>query len=126
MKKKFGMLRFIAGFYKVLGILFAVVSILAAVGVLLSSILGGAILEGFSSDLGQLGVTAVGGILGGILSAVVILIGGGLAAICYFAIGEAIMVFLAIEENTRATAGLLTRQGKEGVSSATCHVPCAT
>lgn len=111
MKKKFGMLRFIAGFYKVLGILFAVVSILAAVGVLLSSILGGAILEGFSSDLGQLGVTAVGGILGGILSAVVILIGGGLAAICYFAIGEAIMVFLAIEENTRATAGLLTRQG---------------
>jgi len=53
----------------------------------------------------------VGGILGGILSAVVVLIGGGLAAICHFAIGEAIMVFLAIEENTRATAGLLTRQG---------------
>jgi len=111
MKKKFGMLRFIAGVYKVLGILFAVVSILAAVGVLLSSILGGAILEGFSSDLGQLGVTAVGGILGGILSAVVILVGGGLAAVSHFAIGEAIMVFLAIEENTRVTAGLLTRQG---------------
>ncbi len=111
MKKKFGMLRFIAGFYKILGILLAVVSILAAVGVLLSSILGGAILEGFSGDLGLQGLTAVGGILGGILSAVVILIGGGLAAICHFAIGEAIMVFLAIEENTRATAGLLTRQG---------------
>ena len=111
MKKKFGMLRFIAGFYKVLGILLAVVSILAAVGILLSSILGGAILEGFSGDLGLQGVTAVGGILGGILSAVVFLIGGGLAAICHFAIGEAIMVFLAIEENTRATAGLLTRQG---------------
>ena len=111
MKKRFGMLRFIAGFYKVLGILFAVVSMLAAVGVLLSSMLGGAVLEGFSSDLDQLGVTAVGGILGGILSAVVILVGGGLAAICHFAIGEAVMVFLAIEENTRVTAGLLTRQG---------------
>mgnify|MGYP001249979461 CR=1 FL=1 len=111
MKKKFGFLRFIAGFYKVIGIILAVVSVLAAIGVLLSSILGGAVLEGFSGDLGMQGLTAVGGILGGILSAVVILIGGGLAAICQFAIGEAIMVFLAIEENTRATASLLTRQG---------------
>lgn len=111
MKKKFGMLRFIAGFYKTLGILLAGASILAAVGILLSSILGGAVLEGFSGEFGLQGVTAVGGILGGILSAVVLLIGGGLAAISHFAIGEAIMVFLAIEENTRATAGLLTRQG---------------
>ena len=111
MKKKFGMLRFIAGFYKVLGIFLAGASILAAVGILLSSILGGAILEGFSGEFGLQGVTAVGGILGGILSAVVLLVGGGQAAISHYAIGEAIMVFLAIEENTRATAGLLTRQG---------------
>lgn len=110
MTKKFGFLRFIAGFYKTIGIIVAVVSILAAVGVLLSSILGGAALEGVSGDLGLQGITTLGGVFGGILAALAFLIGGGLAAICQFAIGEAIMVFLAIEENTRATAGLLARQ----------------
>jgi hypothetical protein len=110
MTKKFGFLRFIAGFYKTIGIILAVVSVLAAVGVLLSSILGGVALEGVSGDLGLQGITAMGGVLGGILAALAFLIGGGLAAICQFAIGEAIMVFLAIEENTRATAGFLARQ----------------
>jgi len=111
MTKKFGFLRFIAGFYKTIGIILAIISVLAAVGVLLSSILGGVALEGVSGDLGLQGITAIGGVLGGIVAALAFLIGGGLAAICQFAIGEAIMVFLAIEENTRATAGLLARQG---------------
>ncbi len=110
MTKKFGFLRFIAGFYKTIGIILAVFAILGAIGVLLTSILGGAALEGVSGDLGLQGITTLGGVVGGIISALALLIGGGLAAICQFAIGEAIMVFLAIEENTRATAGLLARQ----------------
>jgi hypothetical protein len=51
-----------------------------------------------------------GGPLGGILSGLVILITLGIAAITQYAIGEAIYLFLSIEENTRATAAFLARQ----------------
>lgn len=111
MKKKFGFLRFVAGFYKTVGVIVAVLTVLGAIGALLTSVLGGSALQGLGSDFGLQNAALFGGILGGLVTAVVILIAGALAAVCQFAIGEAIMVFLAIEENTRATAGLLTRQG---------------
>jgi len=78
--------------------------------VLLTSILGGAALESFGDDFGLQGVAALEGVLSGIIGAVVIFLSLGMAAVCQFAISEAILVFLAIEENTRATAGLLARQ----------------
>jgi len=110
MTKKFGFLRFIAGFYKTLGIIVAILTVLGAIGALLSGILGGAAFQSLGSDFGLQDTAALSGILGGVGLAVAVFLGGALAAICQFAIGEAIMVFLAIEENTRATAGLLTRQ----------------
>ncbi|MHB1340102.1 MAG: hypothetical protein ACYCYG_14995 [Bellilinea sp.] len=111
MTKKFGFLRFIAGVYKVIGFILLAGAVLGAIAVLLTGILGGAALGGLGDDFGLQGVAPVEGILSGIVGAVVIFIGLGLAAVCQFAISEAIMVFLAIEENTRATAGLLARQG---------------
>lgn len=110
MTKKFGFLRFIAGVYKVIGIILLAAAVLGAIAVLLTSILGGAAIQDLGGEFGLEGAAVLGGIFGGILSALGILLGLGLAAVCQFAISEAILVFLAIEENTRATAGLLARQ----------------
>jgi len=110
MTKKFGFLRFIAGFYKVIGVILAIAAVIAAVAVFVSSLAGGVMLGGMMNDMGLQGLAPLGGVVSGVFSALAVLIGLGVAAICQFAISEAIMVFLAIEENTRATAGLLSRQ----------------
>jgi len=110
MTKKFGFLRFIAGVYKVFGFILLAAAVLGAIAVLLTGILGGAALGGLGDDFGLQGVAALEGVLSGIIGAVVIFISLGLTAVCQFAISEAILVFLTIEENTRATAGLLARQ----------------
>ncbi len=111
MPKKFGFLRFISGLYKVIGIILIVVGILGAIAVLLSAILGGASLQELSNsmDLPRMGLMA-GGVLGGIFGSAVFLLSFLLAGIFQIAISEAILVFLCIEENTRATANLLARQ----------------
>lgn len=110
MSKKFAFLRFIAGVYKVFGYILLAAAVLGALGILLTSILGGTALENFGGEYGWQGAALMGGVSGGIISAVAAFIALGLAAVCQFAISEAILVFLAIEENTRATAGLLARQ----------------
>jgi len=110
MTKKFGFLRFIAGFYKVVGVILAIAAVIGAVAVFVGSLAGGAMLGGMTDELGLQGLSQLGGVFGGLFSGLAVLIGLGISAICQFAISEAIMVFLAIEENTRATAGLLSRQ----------------
>ncbi|MCE5208479.1 MAG: hypothetical protein LLG42_09240 [Chloroflexi bacterium] len=110
MTKKFGFLRFIAGFYKVMGIILLVLGVICAIGVLLNSIFGVTGLQNLGREFGMHDMFMYNGVLGRIFGALAILIGFGLSAICQFAISEAILVILAIEENTRATAGLLARQ----------------
>ncbi len=109
MKKRFGALRFIGTVYKVIGIILAAIAVLAALGVCIASIAGGAALGDMSQQFGMQDWEVLGPI-GGIISAVGILIGLGLAAISQYAIGEAIFLFITIEENTRVTAALLQRQ----------------
>lgn len=111
MTKKFGFLRFISGLYRVIGIILIVVGILGAIAVLLSAILGGASLQEFSNnlELPRMGMMA-GGILGGLFGSAMFLLSFVLAGILQIAFSEAILVFLCIEENTRATAALLARQ----------------
>ncbi len=108
MKKKFGFLRFIAGLYKVLGIITLVVGILIALGVFIAGVTGGSALADTGRQFGPQNLSVFTGVLGGILGAVVVLIVFVLSAIFQFALGEAIVAFLSIEENTRATAGLLS------------------
>lgn len=110
MTKKFGFLRFIAGFYKVIGIILVIVGIVGAIAVLVGSITGATGLQNFGRDFGMQNMFMSGGVLGGIFGAITTLIGFGLAAICQFALSEAIMVFLAIEENTRTNAIRATPQ----------------
>jgi len=52
----------------------------------------------------------IGAILAIIVGALGLLIGVGIAAISQYAIGEAIYLFLSIEENTRTTAYLLQKR----------------
>lgn len=114
MSKKFGVLRFIGTVYKIIGVILAVIAVLAAVIVIIASIAGGTSLGSLSQqyggqgDLGLLG--GFSGAAAGIAAGIGILIGLGLAALTQYAIGEAIYLFLAIEENTRATAALIKRQ----------------
>lgn len=109
MSKKFGILRFIGTVYKIIGIILAVIAILAALGVCISSIAGGMALNDLSQSLGTQELGFLGPV-GGIIAGAGILIGLGIAAISQYAVGEAIFLFIAIEENTRATAALLQRQ----------------
>lgn len=109
MSKKFGILRFIGTIYKVIGIILAVIAVLGALGVCLTSVAGSVAVSDLSQQLGVQEWGAFGPI-GGIVTGLGILIGVGLAAVSQYAIGEAIYLFLAIEENTRATAALIQRQ----------------
>ena len=110
MTKKFGFLRFVSGFYKVVGILLLIAGVLAAIGFLIMTIAGGGVLEDAGRQFGMHNMLNVSGVLGGVFGAIIVLIGFAISAICQFAISEAIMVFLAIEENTRATAIFLSKK----------------
>ncbi len=109
MSRKFGVLRFIGTVYKVIGIILAVIAVLTSLAVCVTSIAGGYAFGEMSRQMGMQDWGMVGPI-GGIIAGAGILIGMGLAAISQYAIGEAIFLFLAIEENTRATAALIQRQ----------------
>lgn len=110
MTKKFGFLRFIAGVYKVFGIILMIAAVVGAIAVMVTGILGGNLLPEIGGGFYQPGVNTPGGVVGGIATGLVTLIVLGLSAVTQFAISEAIMVFLTIEENTRATASLLSRK----------------
>lgn len=111
MTKKFGILRFIGTIYKILGVIFAVIAIGGAIASSILAFTGGTAFRQLSEGMGyNLGA---GELAGSIFGALIFLIGFGIAAIGQFAIGEAIFLFLAIEENTRATAGMLAHQTRE-------------
>jgi hypothetical protein len=113
MEKKFRILRLIGSLYKLLGILLAVITVLAALAIFGTSVMGGAVLEGISREMGggKINLASLfGGVFGGFIVGVGALIYGIGAAVTFYAIGEGIYLVLALEENTRGTALLLKRQ----------------
>jgi hypothetical protein len=103
MQKKFGVLRFAASVFKVLGIVAAIFAVIAcgltvaaaAAGPqLVSSVIG----SGNYVDMGS------GGTVAGLFGAFLVLAGGLITALCLFALGELIDLFVAMEENTRVAA----------------------
>ncbi|MCJ7739330.1 MAG: hypothetical protein MUQ10_18790 [Anaerolineae bacterium] len=105
MEKKFKVLRFIAAVHKILGIITAVLTVIGAVGICLTSILGGAIFDRIQTELGNLGpVGVMGGAAGGAIVGGFLLIWGTIVAVVLLAAGEGIFLLLALEENTRTTA----------------------
>jgi hypothetical protein len=111
MEKHFKVLRFIGSVYKIVGIIIAAITILSALGICGVSILGGTasetILQSLNPNGGSQGLGIVGGLVGGIVISLIIIIGGGIYAISIYALGEAVYLLIALEENTRRTAALL-------------------
>jgi len=105
MEKKFKILRFIGTVYRILGIITAVLTVLGAVGICLTSVLGGAIFDQIQGELGNLGPMGVmGGAAGGAIIGGFLLVWGTIIALLLLAAGEGIYLLLALEENTRTTA----------------------
>lgn len=99
--RKFGTFRFIGSFFKVMGVIIVVVTVLAAIFLAIALPIGGSI-------LGNLVPTAETperlysyGILSGVLTALLVLLVGGLWGALTYGIGEMFYVLIAIEENTR-------------------------
>ena len=105
MENKFKILRFIATVYRILGIITAVLTILGAAGICLTSVLGGAMMDQVQSGLGELGtVGLMSGAAGGAIIGGFLLVWGTIMALLLLAAGEGISLLLALEENTRTTA----------------------
>ena len=98
MEKKYTALRIIATLYKIVGVIIGVLTIL---GVVFAVIAQPVIDLGFGRPSGGLILLMT------IVTAVIVLLGGGLAAIGVFAIGEMVSLLVNIEENTRFTALLM-------------------
>jgi hypothetical protein len=116
MEKRFKVLRIVGSVYKVVGIILLVVTLLSALGLCGMSVLGGSAMESVLNNLpgstqgqGQ-GLGLLGGVVGGMLFSLGIILSGGIYAVTIYALGEAVYLLIALEENTRRTALLLHSQ----------------
>jgi len=112
MEKRYAALRVIGTIYKVLGGIAGIVTILLAIGICASSVLGGAAMGNLGREFGGDPRVAglLSGFLGGVIGTVLVIIYGGGFAVTLYALGEGVYLLLALEENTRATVALLQRQ----------------
>lgn len=112
MERKYAGLRLAGTVYKVLGIIVGVITILAALGICVTSLLGGAAMNSLAGDFGgNAGMMgSLGGVLGGLLGGLFALIYGGAMALGLYAFGEMMQLMIALEENTRATAAVLMQR----------------
>ena len=101
MQQKFRVLRIVAIIWKVLAWLVLVVSILGGCGSLAVGLLAGSSAAARNTNL--LGIGA-GGVLGGVVTAIIAIFLGVLYFVFLYAFAELVDVMLALEENTRATA----------------------
>jgi hypothetical protein len=101
MGRRFTALRIIGTIFKVLGWLALILGLLGAIGALVAGFVATTELDMLGVDLGPL--TGVAAFLALVLAAILLFL-------VYYAVGEYIYLFLAIEENTRRTAYLLHQQ----------------
>ena len=115
MEKRFRVLRVVAGLYKVLAWIVALVGVIAALGLLVLSILGGGALRSFGFRPDYYGLPRNFGAGAPILTGIVGFLGMLLVCALYFSllysVGEIIHLGLAVEENTRETAYYLRGEG---------------
>lgn len=119
MEKRYRALRTIGTIYKVLGVIAGIITILVVVGVCATSVLGGAALNQFGQDWGGIGMFE--GVLGGVIFSLIAALNGGLISLTFYSLGEGIYLFLAIEENTRYTAQLLSYQVNASAGAPATH-----
>jgi hypothetical protein len=102
MDRRFTALRVIGTIFKVLAWIVLILGILAAIG---SLVLGFTL----NNQFGTAGLS-VGGPLAGIALFIGLLVGSILEFLAFYAAGEFLYLFLAIEENSRRTAFFLQQQ----------------
>ena len=100
MKKRFGVLQFIANFLKALGIVVAALGVLGGLALLIMSFAGG-------NMWASLGYDANSGFLVGLLGSFGIFISGVLYAVILYAYSELLLLLLSMEDNTYRTVKLL-------------------
>jgi len=100
MKKRFGVLNFLASVLKILAIVTAVLAVLGGLVIFIMSFAGGDMLSAFGLDTG-------GGVLIGLFTAFMVILFGGLYALFMYGSGELILLLISIEENTHKTTSLL-------------------
>jgi len=105
--KKYAALRTIASIFKILGIISGVITILLALSACLFTGFLGTSMSGMMYDLTGSSDSSITGIIGGIISGLIILVYGGFSALLIYGSGELIYVLLDMEQNTRETAELL-------------------
>jgi hypothetical protein len=114
MEKRFKILRFVGSFYKVVGIIIGAITIISALGFCILSVVSGtateSIIHGLNPNGGGQGFGILGGVVGGLIVSLLIILGGGIYAVTLYALGEAVYLLIALEENTRHSAAMLHRQ----------------
>ncbi len=106
--KRFDILRFMGGLLKILAWITLILSILSAIGVvLLPQMMNLSALIGDNEQLAA--ATGTGAIFTGLF----VLISGLLNFVFLYALGEFVLLQLAIEENTRLTAALLLKMHQD-------------
>lgn len=102
MEKKFRVLRIIGTIWKILAWIALIIGILSAIGILLTSILGGGIMREFGRQYGDAPWASWAfGLAGGLVAFAVSLIGTIIYFLALYAVGELVYLLLSIEENTR-------------------------
>ena len=99
--RKFGTFRFIGTFFKVMGIIITVITLIGAVFLAIALPIGGSVLGNLVQTAETPERLYSYGILSGVLTALMVLVVGGLWGALTFGIGEMFYVLIAIEENTR-------------------------
>ncbi len=112
MEKRYAGLRLAGTVYKVLGIIVGIITILGALGICLTSVLGGAAMNSLAGELGSNAsmMGSLGGVVGGLIGGLLALIYGSAMALGLYAFGEMMQLMVAMEENTRATAAMLSQR----------------
>ena len=100
MKKRFGVLQFLAKFLKALGIVVAALGVLGGLALLIMSFAGGDMWD-------SLGYDANSGFLVGLLGSFGVFIGGFLYGVILYAYSELLLLLLSMEDNTFRTVKLL-------------------
>ncbi|HHW85115.1 MAG TPA: hypothetical protein GX400_02765 [Chloroflexi bacterium] len=120
--KRFEVLRFMGALFKVFAWITLILAILSAIAIVLLPQI-----SGLSDVLGPYAGLAVAAGAGAIVTGLLVLLGGLLNFVMLYALGEIILLQIAVEENTRLTAALLLKMHQdtlpEPTASAAAYPP---
>ena len=106
--KRFEVLRFMGAMFKVFAWIALILTILSAIAIVLLPQIGG-----LSAALGPYAELAALAGAGAIVTGLLVLLGGLLNFVLLYALGEIILLQIAVEENTRLTAALLLKMHQD-------------